>query len=162
MFLVIIFSVLSYCIATVPHLTDWCGWNIIDAATSIIFTVEFALRLMTTGRPWKFLIDPLNMVDFCSFLPFYIELAMLAVDDGGKIDINYFRVLRVCRLIRVFRLSRYMTSHLEVFSETVLLARHSFSMLMSLILFEVTVLSAIMYSLEEEEGTFVSIFEAIY
>jgi len=117
---------------------------------------------MTTGRPWKFLIDPLNMVDFCSFLPFYIELAMLAVDDGGKIDINYFRVLRVCRLIRVFRLSRYMTSHLEVFSETVLLARHSFSMLMSLILFEVTVLSAIMYSLEEEEGTFVSIFEAIY
>jgi len=162
MFLVIIFSVLSYCIATVPHLTEWYGWDIIDAATSIIFTIEYALRLLTTGRPLTFLIDPLNMVDLCSFLPFYVELVMLAADEGGDTNFNYFRVLRVCRLMKVIRVSRYMTSYLEIFAETVVLARHSFSMLMSLILFEVTVLSAIMYSLEEEEGTFKSIFEAIY
>jgi len=102
------------------------------------------------------------MVDFSSFLPFYIEMAMLAIDEGGDTSIDYFRVLRVCRLMKVIRVSRYMTSYLEIFAETVVLARHSFSMLMSLILFEVTVLSSIMYSLEEEEGTFKSIFEAIY
>jgi len=102
------------------------------------------------------------MVDLCSFLPFYIELAMLAADEGGDTSLNYFRVLRVCRLMKVIRVSRYMTSHLEIFAETVVLARHSFSMLMSLIMFQITVLSSIMYSLEEEEGTFRSIFEAIY
>jgi len=117
---------------------------------------------MTTGRPLKFLIRPFNIIDFCSFLPFYIELAMLMTDDAEKTDINYFRVLRVCRLMKLVRVSRYMTSYLEIFTETMKLAKHSFSMQLSLFVFEVTVCSALMYSIEKDEGTFKSIFEAMY
>jgi len=86
----------------------------------------------------------------------------MAPDESEKTDINYFRVLRVCRLMKVIRISRFMNSYLEILANTMKLARHSFSMLMSLILFEMTVLSAIMYTLEEDEGTFKSIFEAMY
>jgi len=116
---------------------------------------------MTTGRTFKFLIEPFNIIDLCSFLPFYIELAMMA-GDAEVTSINYLRVLRICRLMKVIRISRYMASYLEIFSETVILARHSFSMLMSLILFGTTVISALLYSIEEEAGTFASIFEAMY
>jgi len=114
---------------------------------------------MTTGKQLKFLIEPFNIIDLCSFLPFYIELAMTTGDVGSM---NYLRVLRICRLMKVIRISRYMSSYLEIFKETVILARHSFSMLMSLILFGTTVISALMYSMEEEDGTFASIFEAMY
>jgi len=130
--------------------------------TSAIFTVEFLLRFFTAGKKWKFLIEPFNIIDLCSFLPFYIELLMIAADISEMTSINYLRVLRICRLMKVIRISRYMGSYLEIFSETVILARHSFSMLMSLILFGTTVLSALMYSVEEEAGTFSSIFEAMY
>lgn len=124
--------------------------------------VEFLLRLLTTGKKLKFLIEPFNIFDLSSFLPFFIELAMTAADVAEVTSINYLRVLRICRLMKVIRISRYMSSYLEIFSETVILARHSFSMLMSLILFGTTVISALMYSVEEEHGTFASIFEAMY
>jgi len=86
----------------------------------------------------------------------------MASDEYEETNINYFRVLRICRLTKVMRISRFMSSYLQIFADMVILARHSFSMLMSLILFEITLLSAIIYSLEEDEGTFKSIFEAIY
>lgn len=162
MFLLIVLSVLSYCFATVPQLHEWSGWILIDAITSTIFMVEFLLRLLTTGKKLKFLIEPFNIFDLSSFLPFFIELAMTAADVAEVTSINYLRVLRICRLMKIIRISRYMSSYLEIFSETVILARHSFSMLMSLILFGTTVISALMYSVEEEDGTFASIFEAMY
>merc|ERR550534_3476189 len=87
---------------------------------------------------------------------------MIAADVVEVTKFNYLRVLRICRLMKVLRISRYMGSYLEIFSETVILARHSFSMLMSLILFGTTVLGALMYSVEEDAGTFASIFEAMY
>jgi len=91
-----------------------------------------------------------------------MELVLLEAQDTGASSINYLRVLRICRLMKVIRISRYMSSYLEIFRETVILARHSFSMLMSLILFGTTVLGALMYSVEEDAGTFASIFEAMY
>lgn len=129
--------------------------------TSIIFTAEYILRFTTAGQKLQFIIEPFNIIDFCSFLPFYMEVVLLEADDEAS-GINYLRVLRICRLMKVIRISRYMSSYLEIFRETVILARHSFSMLMSLIIFGTTVLGALMYSVEEDAGTFVSIFEAMY
>jgi len=162
MFFIIVFSVLSYCVATVPQLGDWPGWRIIDAITSTIFTVEFLLRFVTTGQKLAFLTEPFNIIDLCSFMPYYIEIAMISADVDEMTSMNYLRVLRICRLMKVIRISRYMSSYLEIFAETVILARHSFSMLMSLILFGTTVLSALLFSVEEDAGTFASVFEAMY
>jgi len=120
------------------------------------------VRFATAGRKLQFIIEPFNIIDFCSFLPFYMELALKEGDVPEASSINYLRVLRIFRLMKVIKISRYMSSYLEIFKETVILARHSFSMLMSLIIFGTTVLGALMYSVEEEAGTFTSIFEAMY
>lgn len=162
MFFLIIFSVMSLCLATAPELEGWSGWKLIDAITSIIFTLEYILRCLTAGKRFRFLIEPLNIIDFCSFLPFFMELALRLGGVPEANSINYLRVLRIFRLMKVIKISRYMSSYLEIFKETVILARHSFSMLMSLIIFGTTVLGALMYSVEEEAGTFTSIFEAMY
>jgi len=120
------------------------------------------LRFSIAGKRLQFLIEPFNIIDFCSFLPFYVDLALKEADIAESSSINYLRVLRICRLMKVIRISRYMSSYLEIFKETVILASHSFSMLMSLIIFGTTVLGALMYSVEEDAGTFTSIFEAMY
>jgi len=108
------------------------------------------------------MIEPLNIIDFCSFLPFYMELVLSSADVPEASSINYLRVLRIFRLMKVIKVSRFMSSYLDIFRDTLILARHSVSMLMSLVLFGTTVLGALIYSVEEEAGTFSSIFEAMY
>jgi len=162
MFFLIVFSVLSLCIATVPQLKDWPGWSEIDAVTSIIFTLEFIIRFSTTGRKFPFVIEPLNIIDFCSFLPYYLELVLKEADVPEATSMNYLGVLRIFRLMKVIKVSRFMSSYLDIFKDTLILARHSVSMLMSLIGFGTTVLATLVYSVEEEAGTFSSIFEAMY
>jgi hypothetical protein len=69
MFFLIIFSVMSLCLATAPELEGWSGWKLIDAITSIIFTMEYVARCLTAGKKFRFLIEQLNVIDVCSFLP---------------------------------------------------------------------------------------------
>jgi len=77
-------------------------------------------------------------------------------------SINYLRILRLFRLMKVIKVSRFMSSYLVIFKNTLILARHSVTMMMSLIVFGTTVIGALIYSAEEDAGTFSSIFEAMY
>lgn len=49
---------------------------IVDMIVSIIFTIDYFLRLITCKRKLAFIVNLRNVVDFLSFLPFYIELIM--------------------------------------------------------------------------------------
>lgn len=136
-----------------------------DACVSIIFTLEYAIRFFTTRQKRLFVIHPLNVIDVFSFLPFYVEtiLFFLSVDDT-QVHYYWFRVLRLCRIGKAFRISRYkkVTNIFRVFTEATVLARHSLTMLVCTFLFTTVILAALTYSAEESAGTFNSVFEAMY
>jgi hypothetical protein len=48
----------------------------LEVITVSIFTSEFLLRLLSCPNLLKFLRTPLNVVDLCAILPWYIELAL--------------------------------------------------------------------------------------
>merc|ERR1719419_1080210 len=87
-------SALSYGIETIPKFQNWAGWGVIEAVISIVFTIEFLLRFCTTWDKWEFSTEILNIIDLCSFLPFYIQLALTESETASRID--YLRVLRIC------------------------------------------------------------------
>jgi len=157
-FTLILVSVLSWCLATIRPLASWAGWFFIDAIISIVFTIEFLVRFCTTWHKRDFLLAPLNVIDLCSFLPFYIELIL----RWTYVRIDYLRVLRLCRLVKVLRLMRSMRNYTVIFAETLILARHSLMMLANVSLLFTIVISAIMYNAEIENQTFISVFEAMY
>jgi len=164
MFFLIVLCVSSYCLETIPSLRGWLGWWIIDACVSIIFSLEYFIRLFATRRKWLFIIQPINLIDMLSFLPFYLETILLAVKIDQRTLYDWFRVLRVFRLSKALRVSRYKktTNILTIFSETAILARHSFTMLVLSFLFCTIVLASLTYAAEEKAGTFLSVFEALY
>ena len=83
--------------------------DILDAVCMIAFTVEYVLRLWTadllypTGSfPYlRFLLSPAAIIDLLSFLPFYLS----GVVPAGMI---VFRLVRVARILRLFRINHYL------------------------------------------------------
>lgn len=106
----------------------------------------------------------LNMIDLCSFLPYYIELILDLGSDNNPTRFDWLRVLRICRLMKILRISTYINSCLIIFGETIILAKDSFVMLLNVTILSTLVLSALVYSAEEDATpkTFQSVFEAIY
>lgn len=77
------------------HLVNWI--------ILIFFTIEYALRVSTAPQKLKFIRKPLNIVDFLSIAPNYIELAL-----PFFIETTELRVLRIIRLLRFARALRVM------------------------------------------------------
>ena len=82
--------------------------NFLDAVCMITFTVEYLLRFWTADllypddpHPFlRYLVSPAALVDLLSFLPFYL---------GGIVPpgVIVFRLIRVARILRLFRINRY-------------------------------------------------------
>mmetsp|Transcript_24375 Transcript_24375/g.96030 ORF Transcript_24375/g.96030 Transcript_24375/m.96030 type:complete len:410 (+) Transcript_24375:280-1509(+) len=94
---------LSY--ATIENDPTWrLVLFIIDCIISGIFTIDYFLRFALCKDRIAFALDVFNIVDFFSFLPFYIELGLRS--SSGVSTLRVLRVLRLLRLFRIFRISR--------------------------------------------------------
>lgn len=93
-----------------PRLPDKTGYFDSDLIFTIIFTPELLVRLIIWPSMWKeheyltehglrpFLKDLFNWFDVAAIIPFYID--RIFGDDKS------FVILRLCRLLRIFKLAR--------------------------------------------------------
>jgi voltage-gated potassium channel len=65
----------------------------IDIVTTVFFTVEYGLRIIIADRKWKYVLSPMGLIDFISFVPTYLGF-------------GNFGFLKAARFIRIARLSR--------------------------------------------------------
>ena len=68
---------------------------------TIIFTIEYFLRIWLVRKPWKYIFSFYGIVDLLSCLPSYISLIF-----AGS---NHFAVIRLLRLLRMFRVLKMVT-----------------------------------------------------
>jgi len=62
---------------------------------TILFTVEYVLRLLCVGRPGRYAVSFFGVVDLLAILPTYVSL-LLPVS-------RYLSVVRILRVLRIFR-----------------------------------------------------------
>lgn len=82
---------------------------VLDLICTLVFTVEYALRLWTADLlypkkrfPWlRFILSPAAIIDLFSFLPFYLT----GLVPAGMV---VFRLIRVARILRLFRINRFL------------------------------------------------------
>ena len=109
--LLITFTVVIVFIETMPHIqAEYTSWFVWFEYLSIgLFSIEYIIRLWSAAEidpeqpwrsRWKYAKSPLALVDLISVAPFYLGLFI-------TIDTRY---LRVVRLLRVFKLTRYSSS----------------------------------------------------
>ena len=72
---------------------DWLLYA--EYAFTVLFTIEFVLRMWTSRKPLGYLFSFYGIVDVLSILPTYMALFMA--------QSQFLRVIRIFRLMRVFR-----------------------------------------------------------
>ncbi|MBN1956617.1 MAG: ion transporter [Desulfuromonadales bacterium] len=123
---------------------------------TLLFTVEYALRLSCIGKPLKYAGSFYGIVDLLSILPSYVSLLLPA----GK----YLLAIRILRLLRVFRVLKLV----QYVGESNYLQRALWASRRKIVVFLLSVFllmiifGSVMYIVEGPKHGFTSIPRSIY
>ena len=125
-------------------------------AFTILFTLEYGLRLWTVKRPLRYATSFFGVIDLIAILPTYLSLLLL----GG----NYLVVIRVLRLLRVFRILKLVqySSEAGVLITSLLRSRYKILVFLCALLTVVTIFGSLMYVIEGPAHGFTSIPTGMY
>ncbi|MBI9070833.1 MAG: ion transporter [Melioribacteraceae bacterium] len=123
---------------------------------TILFSIEYFLRILIVDRPVKYIFSFYGIVDFISVVPTYLSLFF----PGGQ----YFIVIRILRVLRIFRILKFAkyikeASHLRV---ALIASRRKIVVFLFVVLSVVLIVGSSMYLIEGEENGFTSIPRSIY
>ena len=97
----IIISVVIQTIETLPNLTLFSKqlFSILELTITVIFTVEYALRVYVADRKGNYIFSAFGIVDLLAILPYYVTF--------GGVNLQVLRLLRLIRVFRIFKVVRY-------------------------------------------------------
>ena len=123
---------------------------------TLLFTLEYGLRLACVKKPLRYAISPLGVVDLLAILPTYISLVV-----PGSQYLIVIRVLRVLRVFRVLKLVSYL-GEASVLARALKASRHKVIVFLITVLTLVVIFGSLMYLIEGGENGFTSIPKSIY
>ena len=121
-----------------------------DVASVTVFTIEYLLRVWSYGAKYRqedggtwrgrkeYLFGTYGSIDFISTAPFFLQLLLPGTD---------LRALRLVRMLRIFKLSRYNSALNDMF-EAIKEERDSFISAMFLLFISCLLFSSLIYILE--------------
>ncbi len=123
---------------------------------TILFTVEYVLRLLSTDRPLKYVFSFFGIIDLLAVIPTYLSLLF-----PGSQYLLVIRVLRVLRTFRVLKLVRFLgEAHLLI--QALRASTRKIIVFLTTVITVVVVFGSFMYLIEGEENGFTSIPKSIY
>ncbi|KAG9347319.1 hypothetical protein JZ751_004886 [Albula glossodonta] len=159
---VVLISIVAMCIHSMPefqqvdendrHIEDPV-LAALEIACVICFSAEFSVRLVVAPRLRKFLLNPLNIIDFVSILPFYATLAFVTVDEENEELENVGKVVQILRLMRIFRilkLARHSVG-LRALGSTLRHSYHEVGLLVLFLSVGISIFSVLIYFVEKED-----------
>jgi voltage-gated potassium channel len=154
----ILLSVLAVMLDSItPIRQAYGGWLIAaEWLFTILFTVEFVLRLLCVGRPVKYATSFFGVIDLLSILPTYLSLLL-----PGSRYLLIVRILRILRIFRIFKLAAYI-SEADVLIRSLQASRRKITIFLYTVLTMVTIIGSMMYVIEGAESGFTSIPTGVY
>src|SRR5690606_1492704 len=125
---------------------------------TILFTIEYALRIYSVRKPWRYFFSFYGVIDLLSILPTYLGI----IYPSSKY-LSSIRILRLFRIFRIFGLTDFMRG-----GNVILIAlrnsRGKIVVFLSFVTLIVVVIGSIMYMVEgsHPESGFTSIPTSIY
>jgi voltage-gated potassium channel len=121
-----------------------------------LFTLEYAARLASVGRPLRYARSFFGVVDLLAVLPTY--LALFVPGLHALIDV---RILRLLRIFRIFKLTAYVSEY-QGLVEALAASRRKILVFLSAVLMIVLVIGTLMYVIEGPANGFTDIPTSIY
>jgi len=131
-------------------------FNVLEWGFTLLFTVEYVLRLSCVRHPLRYATSFYGIVDLLAVLPTY--LAFFVPEASALIDV---RMLRLLRIFRILKLSAYV-SEFRMLGEALHASRRKITVFIGFVLVTVTVAGTLMYVVEGPANGFTSIPVAIY
>jgi len=125
-------------------------------AFTILFTVEYALRLVSVRRPLRYATSFFGIVDLLAIIPTYISLLV-----PGSHYLLVIRILRLLRIFRILKLAEHLTEA-DVLMRALRASRRKISVFILTVLTMVVIIGTLLYVIEGEENGFTSIPVGIY
>ncbi|MBK8456373.1 MAG: ion transporter [Phyllobacteriaceae bacterium] len=104
MLIVILVSLAALGLETVPAIPGWlhtlCIW--IERASILLFTAEYAARLGTAKKAWKYATSFWGVIDFLAVAPWWLTM--------GGAGFQAIRSLRLLRILRALKLVRHLAA----------------------------------------------------
>jgi len=152
-------SVLTVMLESIPGYLEQYGSHliIIEWVFTVVFTIEYLLRLMAVARPKAYALSFFGIVDLLAILPSYLSLFLV-----GSNALVVVRAIRLLRVFRVLKLGNYLDES-QVITRSLSASRRKISVFLFAILMIVTIIGAIMYLIEGDSNPgFSSIPLSIY
>ncbi len=123
---------------------------------TILFTVEYVLRLSVVRRPMGYATSFFGVIDLLAIAPTYLELFL----PGGHYLIT-IRVLRILRIFRILKLAQYVNES-RLLMRALRSSRRKILVFLLVVLSLVIIFGSLMYLIEGEAAGFTSIPRGIY
>jgi voltage-gated potassium channel len=123
---------------------------------TLLFTIEYLLRLICVGRPVKYATSFFGLVDLLAIIPTYLSLFFPATKY-----LIVIRILRILRVFRVLKLVKYL-GEANLLMQALRASRRKISVFLVTVLTLVILFGSLMYVIEGEENGFTSIPKSIY
>jgi len=154
----IILSVLAVVLDTVASVHDRWGDTLYLAewAFTILFTIEYILRIVSVRQPRRYILSFFGLVDLLAILPTY-----LSVFVPGSQYLLVIRLLRVLRIFRVLKLATYI-GEAKLLTTALRHSRRKITVFLFTVITLAIILGSLMYLIEGEQSGFTSIPQAVY
>ena len=123
---------------------------------TILFSVEYILRLLSVDRPLAYARSFFGTVDLLAILPTYISLLV-----PGSQYLLVIRILRILRIFRILKLVQYV-GEARLLLEALRASRRKVTVFLYTVITLVVILGSLIYVIEGRENGFTSIPRIIY
>jgi voltage-gated potassium channel len=123
---------------------------------TILFTIEYIVRLMVVKHPFRFARSFYGTIDLLALLPMYLSLFLL-----GAQYLTVLRVLRILRIFEILHLRRY-TKESSILLDSLLNSWRKIFVFLLAMLTIITVFGAIIFLVEGPENGFTNIPISMY
>jgi voltage-gated potassium channel len=123
---------------------------------TLLFTVEYLLRLLCVGRPMRYATSFFGIVDLLAIVPTYVSILV----PGSQFLIT-IRILRVLRIFRVLKLAHYV-AEASLLMRALRASLRKITVFLFAVLTVVVIFGSLMYLVEGAESGFTSIPKSVY
>lgn len=132
------------------------AFHALEWGFTLLFTVEYLLRLYSSAAPRRYALSFFGLVDLCSILPTYLAFVWPTASF-----LIVIRILRVLRVFRILKLIRYM-GEANVLSRALWESRRKVLVFIVSVLTLQVIFGSVMYIVEGPGNGFTSIPASIY
>ena len=123
---------------------------------TLLFTVEYALRLYSVRQPWHYARSFYGVVDLLAILPTFVSVLF-----PGAQALSVVRILRLLRVFRILKLAAYLDESGQLW-HALLLSRRKITIFVFTVSTVVVIVGALMHLVEGPASGFTDIPTSVY